>query len=74
MFANSEMETCWECFFIRFPTTPPCSTRVDLLETGEVPILFSLQQMKNVGTNHELDPKGDKIACPLFGLHSSPAE
>ena len=22
----------------------------------------------------ELDPKGDKIACPAFGLYSSPAE
>ena len=32
---------------VDFPTTPPCSTRVDVLEMGNVPILFSLPQMKN---------------------------
>ena len=57
-----------------FPTTPPCSTRVDVLETGGVPILFSLPQMKNLGMTIELDPQGDKIACPAFGLHPSPVE
>ena len=56
------------------PTTPPCSTRVDVLETDDVPILFSLSQMKNLGTTIELDPKGAKIACPAFGLYFSPAE
>ena len=32
---------------------------VDVLETSDVPILFSLSQMKNVSTTTELDPKGD---------------
>ena len=45
-----------------------------MLETGDVPILFSLPQMKNLGMTDELDPKGDKITCQAFGLHSSPAE
>ena len=27
------------------------------LETGDVPIMFSLSQMKNLGTTIELDPK-----------------
>ena len=45
-----------------------------VLETGDVPILFSLPQMKNLGMTIELDPKGDKITCPAFGLFSSPAE
>ena len=54
--------------------TPPCSTRVDVLEKGKVPILFSLSKMKNSGMEIELDPKGDKITCPAFGLYSSPAE
>ena len=31
-------------------------------------------QMKNLGTTIELDPRGDKITCPAFGLYSSPAE
>ena len=43
-----------------FPTTPPCSTRVDVLKIGNVPIIFSLPQMKNLGTTVGLDPKGDK--------------
>ena len=60
MFANSETETCWESCIIHFPTTPPCSTRVDVLETCNVPILLSLPHMKNLGMTSELDPKGDK--------------
>ena len=42
VFANSATGTCLESCIIYFPTTPPCSTRVDVLETGNVPILFSL--------------------------------
>ena len=37
-------------------------------------LVFSLSQMKNLGETIELDPKGDKITCPAFGLYSSPAE
>ena len=48
------------------------STKVDVHETGDVPILSSLSQMKNLGS--ELDPKGDKVTCPAFGLYSSPVE
>ena len=44
------------CIF-HFPTIPPCSTKVDVLETGEVPILFSLSQMKNLGMTIELETK-----------------
>ena len=40
VFANSETETCMESCIIHFPTAPPCSTKVDVLETGDVPILF----------------------------------
>ena len=36
-------------------------------------LLFSLSQMKNLGMTIEMDPKGDKITCPAFGLYSSPA-
>ena len=73
VFANSETETCWASCIIHLPTTPPCSTRVDVLETGDVPIVFSLFQMKNLGMTIELDPKGDTTTCPAFGLSSSPA-
>ena len=66
VFANSATETCIESCIMHFPTTPPCSTTVDVLETGDVPILFSLSQMKYLGTTIELDPKGDKMICPIF--------
>ena len=55
------MESC----IIHFPTTPPCSTKVEVLDTGDVPILFSLSQMKNLGMTVELDPQGDNIT--VFG-------
>ena len=74
VFANFATETCWESCIIHFPTTPPCSTRVDVLETGYVPTLFSHPQMKHLGMTIELDPKRDTITCPAFGLYSSPAE
>ena len=63
MFANSETETSKESCIIHFPTIPPCSTKVDVHETGDVSILFSLSQMKNLGTTVELDAEGDKITA-----------
>ena len=36
--------------------------------------LVSLPQKKNLGMTIELDPQGDKITCPAFGLYSSPVE
>ena len=62
VFPYSETETCMESCIIQFPTAPPCSTKVDVLETGDVPILFSLPQMRNLGTTIELDPKGAILA------------
>ena len=59
--ANSETESCRESFTVHFPTTPPCATTVDVLETSDAPILFSLPQKRNLGTTVELDPQGDKI-------------
>ena len=45
-----------------------------MLGTGDVLILFSPPQMKNLGMIIELDLKGDNITCPAFGLYSSPVE
>ena len=72
--ANSETETCLESCIVDFPKAPTCSTTVDVLETGDVPILFSLPQMRNLSVTVEPGPQGDKITCPAFGLFSSPAE
>ena len=74
VFANAGTETCLESCIILFPTRPTCSTTVDVLETGDVPILFSLPQMRNLGMTIGLDPQGDKVTCPAFGLFLSPAE
>ena len=68
MCANSETETCLESCIIHFPTTPPCSTEVDVLETGNVPILFSISQMENLGMTIELDPKGKQNYMSSFWL------
>ena len=46
--ANSETEAFWKSCLMQFLTVPACSTRVDVLETGDVPILSTLSQMKNV--------------------------
>ena len=62
VFANSATETCFESCIIHSPT------RVHVLETGDVPILFSFSQMKNRGATVELDPKGDTLTCPAFGM------
>ena len=74
VFSNSETETCRESCIIHVPTTPPCSTRVDVLEKDNVPVLFSLPQMKIFGMTIELNPKEDKMTCPAFGWYSSPVE
>ena len=74
VFANYETETFRESCIIHFLTKPPCSTRFHVHETGDVPILFYLSQMQNLGVTLELDPKGAKITCPAFGLYSSPVE
>ena len=63
---SSEIESCCESCITQFPTKLSCSTRVDVLETGDVPILFSLPQMNNLGITIEFDPKGDKIHVQLL--------
>ena len=40
VFASSETETFVESCIAHFPTAPPCSTKVDVLETRDVTILF----------------------------------
>ena len=47
---------------------------VDVVPTGDVPILFSPLQMRNLDMTIELDPQGGKITCPAFGLYSCPTE
>ena len=51
VFAKSGTETCRESCFFSFSD----KTTMIYLETGDVPIRFSLPQMQNLGTL-ELDP------------------
>ena len=74
VFANSQTKICVESCIVHFPTTLPCSTVVDVLETSDVPILFSLPQMRNLVMTARLDPQGDKITCRALGMYSSPVE
>ena len=50
------MVTCIKNCNQKVPATPPYSTRVDVHETGDVPIPLSLPQMKNLGMIIGLDP------------------
>ena len=44
------------------------TTCVDILDKGKVPILFSVEQMRNLRMNIEHTPVGELLTCPLFGM------
>ena len=71
-FANSQRSQCYERLVITFPTDPPCSTEVDILEEGTVPILISLQQMRNLYMEFRHTPTCDYLTCSAFGLKNFP--
>ena len=45
-FANGETAKVNWTLHLRYHTTPPCSTNIDVLEQGTVPILLSISQMR----------------------------
>ena len=47
-FANGETARVNWTLHLRYHTTPPCSTNIDILEQGTVPILLSISQMRNL--------------------------
>ena len=47
-FANGQVGKSTYQLVISFDTTPPCKTTVDVLDQGRVPILFSIEQMRNL--------------------------
>ena len=53
----------------RYHTTPPCSTNIDVLEQGTVPILLNISQMRNLYMTIEHTPQCDKITCKAFGMN-----
>ena len=66
-FANSQTTTCTEKMRIWFPTTPPVSTDFDIVEEGNVPLLMSLIQMRNLRFNFELTPESCQLTSPALG-------
>ena len=69
-FANSETTTVHQALRVWFPTKPPMFTAVDIVEQGRVPILFSLQQMKNLRMQLDMRPDRVLIYCEALGLHN----
>ena len=68
-FANSETTTVHQALKLGYPTKPPMFTLVGIVEQGRVPILLSLQQIKNLRMH--LDMRLDRvlISCEALGLH-----
>ena len=54
-FANAETTYVHQALKFWCPTKPPMFTVVDIVEQGRGPILFSLQQMKNLNMKLECD-------------------
>ena len=48
------------------------TTAVDILDQGDVPILFSVAQMRNLRMNIEHTPACDFLTCTLFGMKRYP--
>ena len=71
-FANGESSHVKEKLVIHLknPKHPTgwISTSVDILDKGRVPILFSVEQMRNLRMNIEQAPAGEFLTCPVFGL------
>ena len=56
-FANSQTTICKERMRIWLPTNPPIATDFDIIEEGNVPLLLSLPQMRNLRFTIELSPE-----------------
>ena len=48
------------------------ATFIDILEQGQVPILLSIDQMRNLHMTIEHTPQCDKITCKAFGMIRQP--
>ena len=68
-FANGETAKVNWTLHLRYHTTPPRSTNIDILEQGTVPILLSIGQMRNLYMTMEHTPQCDKITCKAFGMN-----
>ena len=71
-FANGEQSNVREKLVINFQNgqkpTGRISTAMDILDQRDVPILFSVEQLRNLRMSIEHTPACDYLTCPLFGL------
>ena len=68
-FADSRTSIVRWKMVVQFPTNPPVTTSFDIVEEGNVPILFSLGQMKNLQFDLRMTPAGTRLTCPSLGYH-----
>lgn len=71
-FANGESSTVTERLVIHLQkdkvSTGWISTSVDILDKGRAPILFSVEQMRNLHMYIEHTPIGEFLTCIMFGM------
>ena len=72
-FANSNNTRVWEKCRVWFPTKPPCSTDIDICEEGNVPILMSLPQMRNLNLEMSLSLDAVFLICVALSYNHTPA-
>ena len=68
-FASSQSARITEKVTLWFDTQPPANTTIAVLDEGRVPILFSIQQMRNLRMTLEHTPTADYATCEAFGLN-----
>ena len=69
-FANSQQTKCPEKFVIHMydKAFNVHTTEFDIVEEGNVPLLMSLPQMRNLGFQFELSPQKSFLNCTLLGI------
>ena len=71
IFASGETARVNWTLHLRYHTTPPCSTNIDVLEQGTVPILLSISQMRNLYMTIEHIHAVKQFQYPVQDMHSS---
>ena len=71
-FANGQTSKVDWTLRLFFNTSPPMVTNIDILEQGQVPILLSIDQMRNLHMTTEHTPQCDKITRKAFGMIRQP--
>jgi hypothetical protein len=57
-----------------FDTKPPSHTDIDIVEQGNVPILMSLPQMRNLGMTLEMTRDAVYMTCHAFNCYHQPLQ